>query len=123
MINDKKKIIINFGGRRIKTRRDALLCNLRKGNRGYKGGEERKKSKREKKKPGGKTTHTSQNQSLRKSEEGARILKYERPRRARPPSAASPIRRAIPDCSSSGHLAAADWLPDDAFYGCALLIG
>ena len=38
MINDKKKIIINFGGRRIKTRRDALLCNLRKGNRGYKGG-------------------------------------------------------------------------------------
>lgn len=49
MINDKKKIIINFGGRRIKTRRDALLCNLRKGNRGYKGGGgkvERKRKKR-----------------------------------------------------------------------------
>ena len=30
MINDKKKIIINFGGRRIKTRRDALLCNLKR---------------------------------------------------------------------------------------------
>lgn len=41
MINDKKKIIINFGGRRIKTRRDALLCNLRGGNRGYKGGGEK----------------------------------------------------------------------------------
>ena len=54
---------------------------------------------------------------------GARILKYERSRRARPPSAASPIGRAMPDCSSSGHLAVADWLQDDAFSWFALLIG
>ena len=31
------------------------------------------------------------------------MLKYERPRRARPLSAASPISHAMPDCSSSGH--------------------
>lgn len=51
------------------------------------------------------------------------MLKYERPRRARPPSAASPISRAMPDCSSSGHLAAFDWLLDDAFYGYTFIIG
>lgn len=51
------------------------------------------------------------------------MLKYERPRRARPPSAASPISRAMPDCSSSGHFTASDWLQDDAFYRYALLIG
>lgn len=51
------------------------------------------------------------------------MLKYERPRRARPPSAASPISRAMPDCSSPGHLAASYWLQDDAFYGYTLIIG
>lgn len=54
---------------------------------------------------------------------GARILKYERSRRARPPSAASPIGCAMPDCSSSGHLTVADWLQYDAFCRFALLIG
>lgn len=61
------------------------------------------------------TAHSDNSCSAQKTESekiggGARILKYERSRRARPPSAAGPIGRAKPDCSSSSHLAVSDWL-------------
>ncbi|PYI02194.1 hypothetical protein BO78DRAFT_226278 [Aspergillus sclerotiicarbonarius CBS 121057] len=54
---------------------------------------------------------------------GARILKYERPRCARPSSAANSIGHASPNYSSSSHSAAADWLEDDAFYEFRIPIG
>ncbi|OJJ70937.1 hypothetical protein ASPBRDRAFT_55599 [Aspergillus brasiliensis CBS 101740] len=54
---------------------------------------------------------------------GARILKYERPRCARPSSAANSIGHASPNYSSSSHSAAADWPRDDAFYEIRAVIG
>ncbi|OJZ87591.1 hypothetical protein ASPFODRAFT_59984 [Aspergillus luchuensis CBS 106.47] len=54
---------------------------------------------------------------------GARILKYERSRCARPSSAANSIGHASPNYSSSSHSAAADWSRDDAFYEIRVVIG
>ncbi|RAK92808.1 hypothetical protein BO79DRAFT_225107 [Aspergillus costaricaensis CBS 115574] len=54
---------------------------------------------------------------------GARILKYERSRCARPSSAANSIGHASPNYSSSSHSAAADWSMDDAFYEIRVVIG
>ena len=54
---------------------------------------------------------------------GARILKYERSRCARPSSAANSIGHASPNYSSSSHSAAADWSKDDAFYEIRVVIG
>ncbi|KKA17893.1 hypothetical protein T310_8170, partial [Rasamsonia emersonii CBS 393.64] len=54
---------------------------------------------------------------------GARILKYERLRRARPSPAASPVARTRPDHPGSGQLAAADWWPPAALCRVRCLIG
>jgi hypothetical protein len=79
------------------------------GKEGNVGGQMSKEARRDLTCRNGRSAAQLQEEKLSKIGGGARILKYGRTRRARPPAAASLVVHTRPDHPGSGHFAPPDW--------------